>query len=71
MRPRADIARAAGEGRVEQAGAPPELYDTPANRLVAGFIGSPPRYEQDAQVHARVSGFKMPESGDGFPLSRE
>ena len=28
------------EGRVEQAGAPLELYDAPANRFVAGFIGS-------------------------------
>jgi multiple sugar transport system ATP-binding protein len=29
------------EGRVEQAGAPLELYNKPANRFVAGFIGSP------------------------------
>jgi multiple sugar transport system ATP-binding protein len=28
-------------GRVEQAGAPLDLYDRPANRFVAGFIGSP------------------------------
>ena len=28
-------------GRVEQMGAPLELYDRPANRFVAGFIGSP------------------------------
>jgi multiple sugar transport system ATP-binding protein len=28
-------------GRVEQVGAPLELYDRPANRFVAGFIGSP------------------------------
>ncbi len=28
-------------GRVEQVGAPLELYDHPANRFVAGFIGSP------------------------------
>ena len=28
-------------GRVEQVGAPMELYDHPANRFVAGFIGSP------------------------------
>ena len=28
-------------GRVEQTGAPLELYNTPANRFVAGFIGSP------------------------------
>ncbi len=28
-------------GRVEQVGAPMELYDRPANEFVAGFIGSP------------------------------
>jgi ABC-type sugar transport system ATPase subunit len=28
-------------GRVEQAGSPLELYNRPANRFVAGFIGSP------------------------------
>ncbi|HYP83476.1 sn-glycerol-3-phosphate ABC transporter ATP-binding protein UgpC [Variovorax sp.] len=28
-------------GRIEQAGAPLELFDRPANRFVAGFIGSP------------------------------
>jgi multiple sugar transport system ATP-binding protein len=29
------------DGRVEQIGAPLELYDRPANLFVAGFIGSP------------------------------
>jgi len=29
------------DGRVEQIGAPLELYNRPANRFVAGFIGSP------------------------------
>ncbi|MCR8723524.1 ABC transporter ATP-binding protein [Frigidibacter sp. ROC022] len=29
------------DGHVEQIGAPLELYDCPANRFVAGFIGSP------------------------------
>ena len=29
------------EGRVEQTGTPTELYDHPANRFVAGFLGSP------------------------------
>ncbi len=28
-------------GRIEQVGAPLELYNNPANRFVAGFIGSP------------------------------
>jgi len=29
------------DGRVEQIGAPLDLYDTPVNQFVAGFIGSP------------------------------
>ncbi len=29
------------DGRIEQKGSPLELYDTPANQFVAGFIGSP------------------------------
>ena len=29
------------DGRIEQVGAPLELYDHPVNRFVAGFIGSP------------------------------
>ena len=29
------------DGRIEQVGTPLELYDQPANRFVAGFIGSP------------------------------
>jgi multiple sugar transport system ATP-binding protein len=29
------------DGRVEQVGAPMDLYERPANRFVAGFIGSP------------------------------
>src|SRR5690606_25560742 len=28
-------------GKIEQVGTPLELYDRPANRFVAGFIGSP------------------------------
>lgn len=30
------------EGEIQQVGAPLELYNRPANRFVAGFIGSPP-----------------------------
>ena len=29
-------------GRIQQVGTPEEVYDHPANRFVAGFIGSPP-----------------------------
>jgi len=30
------------EGRLEQVGAPDQIYGRPANRFVAGFVGSPP-----------------------------
>ncbi|MGO4706157.1 ABC transporter ATP-binding protein [Microvirga sp. 2MCAF38] len=38
------------DGRVEQVGTPLELYNKPANRFVAGFIGSPRMNFIDAQV---------------------
>jgi multiple sugar transport system ATP-binding protein len=37
----ADLIVVMRDGRIEQAGAPLELYDRPANTFVAGFIGSP------------------------------
>jgi multiple sugar transport system ATP-binding protein len=39
-------------GRVEQVGAPMELYHNPANLFVAGFIGSPPMNFAAARVDA-------------------
>ena len=49
-------------GRIEQVGAPMELYNTPANLFVAGFIGSPKmnfidgaRLGETAQDHRRAA----------------
>ncbi len=39
------------EGHVEQVGAPLELYNNPANRFVAGFIGSPRMNFFDGRVN--------------------
>jgi multiple sugar transport system ATP-binding protein len=39
-------------GRVQQIGAPLELYDHPANRFVAAFIGSPPMNLIDGELAA-------------------
>jgi multiple sugar transport system ATP-binding protein len=52
------------DGLVEQIGAPLELYDRPANRFVAGFIGSPamnflPARAKDGGI-SLASGFSMP-----------
>ncbi len=52
-------------GRVEQTGAPLELYDYPANRFVAGFIGSPAMNFLDGTVVER--GFRDGE-GTIWPL---
>jgi len=54
------------DGLVEQVGAPLDLYDRPANRFVAGFIGSPAMNFLAARVGAAgitinsVSGFSLP-----------
>jgi multiple sugar transport system ATP-binding protein len=40
------------DGRVEQIGAPLELYDRPQNLFVAGFIGSPAMNFLPGAIHA-------------------
>ena len=54
------------DGRVAQIGAPPELYDFPANVFVAGFIGSPAMNLLDGQRSSFARGLAMPE---GYPRS--
>ena len=56
------------DGRLEQAGTPEEVYERPANRFVAGFIGSPGM--SFAEVSAedgglRGRGFRLPAAGAG------
>ncbi len=57
-------------GRVEEIGAPLELYDHPANVFVAGFMGSPAMnllrasVEPDALV---VAGVRVPKPGHLLP----
>ncbi|KGJ07973.1 ABC transporter ATP-binding protein [Paracoccus sphaerophysae] len=58
------------DGRVEQIGAPLELYDRPANLFVAGFIGSPAmsmvkgRLAEDGQFQA-ADGTRLPVGNPG------
>jgi multiple sugar transport system ATP-binding protein len=52
-------------GRIEQVGSPLELYDHPANRFVAGFIGSPAMNFLPGAVEA--GGFRA-EGGTLWPL---
>ncbi|TNB48952.1 sn-glycerol-3-phosphate ABC transporter ATP-binding protein UgpC [Martelella lutilitoris] len=55
------------EGRIEQQGAPLELYDSPANQFVAGFIGSPAMNFLPAVVGEDGHSLKL-ELGDGDVL---
>ncbi len=55
------------DGIVEQVGAPLELYDRPANRFVAGFIGSPAMNFIDGRLEQ--AGLALP-SGAVLPLDR-
>jgi multiple sugar transport system ATP-binding protein len=43
-------------GRVQQAGCPLDLYERPANRFVAGFIGWPPMNFFDGRLVRRAAG---------------
>jgi multiple sugar transport system ATP-binding protein len=52
-------------GNVEQIGAPLELYDTPRNLFVAGFIGSPAM--NFLKGHVEAGAFRT-ESGEALPL---
>ena len=45
------------DGRVQQVGAPKELYNKPTNRFVAGFIGSPAMNFVRARVSAKMALF--------------
>jgi len=54
-------------GRIEQMGAPLELFDRPANTFVAGFIGSPAMNMLKGKVEAggvRVDGALLPVARD-------
>jgi len=54
------------DGKVQQIGAPLEIYNHPANQFVASFIGSPPMnfiecsmIEQDGHLYLKRDGFRL------------
>ena len=64
-------------GRMQQVGTPVEIYDQPANRFVAGFIGSPQMSFLDAQredeggrTYLRAGDIRVP-APEGLPEARE
>ena len=54
------------DGLVQQVGTPLELYRRPANRFVAGFIGSPAMNFMDGRVSMEAD--RLIVQGDGFSL---
>ncbi|NJR13784.1 MAG: ABC transporter ATP-binding protein [Phyllobacteriaceae bacterium] len=54
-------------GKIMQQGTPEELYKTPANMFVAGFIGSPPMNFIDVDVSDRSGTTLL--TADGFELA--
>ena len=59
-------------GVIEQQGAPLELYDNPANKFVAGFIGSPAMNFLEGTVGEDGSSVRLDFSGAPvLPLSRQ
>src|SRR6516164_3781650 len=57
------------DGRVEQIGAPLELYDRPANLFVAGFIGSPAMNFLNGRIRANGRLQFEAENGIELPLA--
>jgi multiple sugar transport system ATP-binding protein len=55
------------DGIIEQTGTPLELFDTPANRFVAGFIGSPAMNLLDGVVEKKSVNI----GGQSFPAPRD
>ena len=58
------------DGRVEQVGAPLDLYDTPANLFVAGFIGSPAMNMLTGRIDADDGGRFVTGDGIALPVGR-
>ncbi|MEL6735130.1 MAG: ABC transporter ATP-binding protein [Pseudomonadota bacterium] len=54
------------EGVIQQQGSPEELFKSPANRFVAGFIGSPTMNFLSAEIETGGKGVKA--VGDGFSI---
>src|SRR5258706_14228120 len=59
-------------GRIEQVGAPNDLYHFPATRFVAAFIGSPAMNFVPCVLEGSAAGLSVRLSGDiAFPVPRE
>ena len=57
------------EGTVQQVGAPTEIYDNPANRWVATFVGSPRMNLLECTANGRLAGAGWSLPNPGFGVS--
>jgi len=64
----ADIIVVLRDGNVEQVGSPLEVFDRPANRFVAGFIGSPAMNFLPIRVVSEDGLAQLSESGVALPI---
>jgi multiple sugar transport system ATP-binding protein len=55
------------DGHIEQVGTPSEVFERPKNLFVAGFIGSPPMNQLDAEVTGE-GGRPVARLADGFAV---
>jgi multiple sugar transport system ATP-binding protein len=58
------------DGRIEQVGAPLDLYDRPANAFVAGFIGSPAMNFMDGRLDLSGRHSVVTDDGLRLPITR-
>ena len=56
------------DGKIQQIGRPIDLYRSPVNRFVAGFVGTPPMNFVDGQIVSGDDGALFTAEGFGFPL---
>ena len=56
-------------GKIEQVGAPLQLYHQPQNRFVAGFIGSPKMNFMDAKISAHNEHSKLQIEVNGYTIN--
>jgi multiple sugar transport system ATP-binding protein len=55
-------------GRLQQVGAPQEVYDRPRNLFVADFLGSPPMNTTAGSIHQSTSGPAVRLGGQEIPI---
>jgi multiple sugar transport system ATP-binding protein len=58
-------------GKLQQVGTPEEVYNEPANRFVAGFIGDPSMNFIDTELDMTESGYRLVLGDDYYSVSDE